>query len=135
MMQTNGYAKYREQSVMTAGPGGLVLLLYDGCIKQLKLAKIADSEAQKTRVSSHLIKAQEIISELVNGLNFEISLSQQLYTLYEYLSYELVQANLKQDMARVDTVLDMVSDLRQTWVQVIQEARQLEQTADAVMAR
>ena len=134
MMQTNGYAKYREQSVMTAGPGGLVLMLYDGCIKQLKLAKIASSEEQKTKLSTHLIKAQEIIGELINGLNFEIELSKQLYSLYDFLSHELMQANVQQDMSHVDTVLDMLIDMRQTWVQAIQAARQEERPA-AVVAR
>ncbi len=39
-MATNPYAQYKQQGVLTASPTELVVMLYEGCIKQLKLAKI-----------------------------------------------------------------------------------------------
>ena len=38
-MINNPYNQYKQLSIMTASPGDLTLMLYDGCIKQMKLAK------------------------------------------------------------------------------------------------
>ena len=123
-MQMNGYNRYQEQSVMTAGPGGLVLMLYDGCIKELKMAKISDEQSKRDVTSHHLIKAQNIIDGLIEGLNFDIDLSKQLYSLYDYMNHELMLANVEHDLSHVDTVLTMLEELRETWSQVVRETRQ-----------
>ena len=75
MYTNNGYNQYREQSVLTAGPGELVLMLYDGCLKQIRLARLAINENMAAGRNNALQKSQEIVTELINTLDFEYEVS------------------------------------------------------------
>ena len=126
----NGYIQYREQSVMTASPGDLVLMLYDGCLRQLRLARLSLSPGEGGRAdfetaSQALKKAQDIVMELINGLDFNYDIAKQLFRLYEYASHEMVQANVRKDSLFLDSVEEIMSDLRNTWEQAIRISRSL----------
>ncbi|NLN46386.1 MAG: flagellar export chaperone FliS [Clostridiaceae bacterium] len=123
MTINNAYAKYREQSILTAGPGDLVLMLYDGCLKQMRLAKAAIEASDLEKASQSLMKAQDILAALMQGLDLDISLSADLLSLYEFLHHELVMANVNKDASRIAPVEEMVTDLRATWEQVVRESR------------
>jgi len=70
----NATNAYREVSVRTATQGKLIVMLYDEAVKQLDLA-ISLMQA-KTRsldkVHNALIKSQDIITELMAGLDFDL---------------------------------------------------------------
>ena len=119
----NGYARYREQSIMTASPGDLVLMLYDGSLRQMRLARVALAEGDMEAASTALMKAQDIVSALIQGLDFHIPLSDNLMALYEYLQYELIMTNVTKDQMRIGPIEEMVSELRTTWEQAVQEIR------------
>jgi flagellar protein FliS len=123
MTINNAYAKYREQSILTAGPGDLVLMLYDGCLKQMRLAKAVIEASDLEKASQSLMKAQDILAALMQGLDLDISLSADLLSLYEFLHHELVMANVNKDASRIAPVEEMVTDLRATWEQVVRESR------------
>lgn len=133
MMRQNGYARYREQTVLTSDPGGLVMMLYDGCLKEIRLALHAQEEGFTAQYSRHLIKAQDILAELINGLDFEYDLSRDLYRLYEFMSHELMLANVEGASERVPAIVAMLEDLRQTWTQVVRQTRQ-EQTSERLIS-
>ena len=119
MINNNRYEQYKIQGIMTASAGELVLMLYDGCIKNLKLSKmyINDHDIEKANHSN--IKAQNIINELITGLDFKFDIAKQLYQLYEYMNWELVSANIKKDETKIQVVIDIMEDLKVTWVQVL----------------
>lgn len=123
MTINNPYAKYREQSILTAGPGDLVLMLYDGCLKQMRLAKAAIDVTDMEKASQSLMKAQDILSALMQGLDLGHTLSADLLSLYEFMHHELVMANVTKDGKRIDPVEEMIADLRVTWEQVVRECR------------
>jgi flagellar protein FliS len=110
---------YRQQSAMTASPGELTLMLYDGCIKDLKLAKLSIDAKDYGKANDVLLKAQAIVNELMRSLDIHYEISKQLMALYDYILNVIVWANVKKDMVRIDEALDLVTDLRDTWQQVI----------------
>jgi len=119
----NGYNHYREQRILMASPEELIILLYDGGIRQVRLARQALQDRRPADVHAALIKAQEIIDELVNSLNFDMDLSHQLYALYEYMLHRLTQANMSKDDVSAAEVETMLMDLRQTWSNAMDKVR------------
>jgi flagellar protein FliS len=104
---------------MTASPQELTLMLYNGCLKFIKLAKRAMMEKNFEEKNTNIIKAQMIIQELRSTLDQEIDLSQGLEQMYEYLYNRLVEANMKNDVEALDEVVNFVMELRDTWKQVM----------------
>ena len=109
---------------MTASPEELTLMLYNGCLKFIKLAKKAMQDKQFEEKNKNLLKAQAIIQELRSTLNPDIALSKELERLYEYQYRQLVEANMKNDEAILDAVLADVAELRNTWKQAMALAKQ-----------
>jgi len=123
MYTNNGYNQYREQSVLTAGPGELVLMLYDGCLKQIRLARLAINENMAPERNNALQKAQEIVSELINTLDFDFELSDSLYALYDYFLNELITANVENSTTRLDSIESLLVELRDTWEQMVKQQK------------
>ena len=121
---------YRQNTALTASPGELTLMLYEGCLKNLKLAKRYVSEDRKEAAHENFQKAQAIISELERTLDMQYDVSKQLFSLYRYLLAEMAQANIKKDvhkeesMDKTDMLMEIVTDLRDTWQQAVRLYRQ-----------
>lgn len=127
----NPQAAYKRQGILTASPIELIIMLYDGCRKSLLLAQKAIGKSNLNAAHNHLIKAQDIISELMNSLDMNIPISQELMDLYEFLLRELAVINMEKDSPRIDPVLEIVTTLKETWEQVA--AQQKGQEPPSVM--
>ncbi len=119
MNRLNGYKNYRDQSILTSGPGELVYLLYNACIKQVRLAKMALDEVKYADANQYLIKAQEMVDELMIGLDFEYDIAHQLYSLYDYINRTLASANIHKDGENLDSIIVILEELRLTWEEVV----------------
>lgn len=120
----NPYEQYQQNSVNTASPGELTLMLYNGCLKFIHLAKGAIAQKNFEERNKNIIKAQDIISELMVTLDMEQEVSQNLMQLYDYLNRQLIQANIKNDVTILEEVEGFVTEFRDTWKEVIQINRQ-----------
>lgn len=126
-MVANGYVKtYRSNAVLTASPGQLVLMLFDGALKSMALAregfKQPEDDPRRIEVINHqLQKAQNILHELQSGLNLEAGgdFAQTLYRLYDYHTRRLFEANLRKDVAPVIEVEGLVGSLRDAWCEML----------------
>lgn len=116
--------QYKQQSAMTASPGELTLMLFDGCIKNLKLNKIHIENKDFGGANLVSQKAQSIITELMRSLDMRYDLSKQLWQLYDFMLNQLVSSNIKKDVEAVDLVLGMVTEIRETWQQAVRLNRQ-----------
>lgn len=125
MNRYKGYDQYREQQVLTASPGDLILMLYDGAIRQIRLARSAIVEQNPGDAGIALVKAQEIIDALIDSLDLDNDLSGHLLRLYEFFNRELVASNISKDANRALEVEEMLSELRATWEQVVRSYRSL----------
>ena len=122
-----GYARaYQAQSVLTASPGQLVLMLYDGALRFLGHAHDAleSSEESPRRIeiiNTNLIKAQNILVELQSCLNHEAGgdHAANLDRLYDYYMRRLLEANMKKSVAPVIEVEGLVRQLRDGWAEML----------------
>lgn len=122
--QTNAFNAYKQNSVTTASPGELTLMLYNGCLKFLGKAKVAITEKDIEEKNYNIQRAQAIIAELMSTLNMDIEISKQMLPLYDYMNRRLVEANIQSDVAIIEEVEGLVTEFRDTWKEVIKITRQ-----------
>lgn len=129
-MVASGYARtYQTQSVVTAGPGQLILMLYDGALRFMTIAKEAfdgydGSPRRIEQINTNLIKAQNIISELRASLNHEIGgeYAKNLDRLYDYYLRRLFEANVRKDAKPLIEVEGLVRTLRDGWAEMLRSS-------------
>jgi flagellar protein FliS len=117
--QTNAY---KETKVKTASPGKIIVMLYDEAIKQLSIAidLIDEKNKQLDRVNNAILKARDIITELMVSLDLEQGgdFAIQMFSLYQWFNDRLMEGNLKKDNAPLNQVRDMMTDIRGAWAQI-----------------
>ena len=124
MAMNSPYAAYQQNSVSTASPGELTLMLYNGCLKFIKQASLAIDTSNIEEKNTNLIKAQKIISELMVTLKMDQEISKNMMVMYEYINHRLIEANTKSDKEILKEVEGYVTEFRDTWKQVVQFSRQ-----------
>lgn len=115
--------EYLEQRIMGAKPEELTLMLYDGILKFLKQAKLYMDQSNIEKTSNAILRAEDIIDELNVTLNMDYDVSHNLRELYVFMNTQLVEANMNKDQGIVDDVLELATDLRDTWKEAIGLAR------------
>lgn len=126
MASRNPYEAYKNNSVTTASPGELTLMLYNGCLKFINLAKQAINNKDIEQKNTNIQKAQNIISELILTLNMDVEISKNMHSLYEYANRRLLEANIQQDISILEEVEGIITEFRDAWKQAIQLNRQLQ---------
>lgn len=113
------YASYKNSAVETASPGKLLLMLYNGAIRDLDTAiqKIAEKDLETAH--NRLVRAQDIITEFMCTLNMDYEISGKLLALYEYLHRRLVEANARKDVEIINEVRGFLIELRDTWQEAL----------------
>jgi flagellar protein FliS len=111
-------ARYMGDTVATASPHQLLVMLYDRLALDLERAETALEEANREAAREPLMHAQEIIINLRASLKVEVwDGGPRLAALYNWLLTELIQANLKGDIRRVRDSRKVVEPLRDAWRQ------------------
>ncbi|WP_066259165.1 flagellar export chaperone FliS [Neobacillus drentensis] len=123
MSLRNPYQAYENNQVLFAKGEELTLLLYQGAIKFIEQAKLALEKNDLQRAGNRMIKAQNIISELMVTLNLDIEISKSLLLLYDYVKQRLIDANLKKDAKILNEVQGMLVELLGTWTEAIKVVR------------
>jgi flagellar protein FliS len=109
---------YRRQGVLTASPVELIVMLYDGLKKNIALARRAIERGSAASAHTYFIKAQNIVSELMNCLDLSYPISEDLMKLYDFLLRGLTDANLKKDAAPLGDLIEIVDSLRGAWSEI-----------------
>jgi len=122
-MNMTGYNQYRENSVYTASPEELTLMLYNGLVKFIMKAQHAISKNDMENANESIIRAQEIVSELMSTLDMKYEVAASLELLYDYMIRRLIEANVKKSSEILDEVLEFAKDLRDTWEQAMRIAK------------
>jgi|SRR5690625_64428 len=118
------YKAYQKNAITTASSGELTLMLYNGCIKFMKRAQKEIAEKNYINKNEYIQRARSIIKELMITLDQNVDLSKQLLPLYEYINYLLREANIRNEEKSLKEALELVTDLRDTWKEVILKTRQ-----------
>ena len=110
--------------IQTANKGKLIVMLYQGAVKFMKKALMCLEKKDMEGKGNALIKAQDIILELLYALDQEMldngnELALNLQRLYLYSYRRLVQANIHMDAEVIEEIVGIMSNLAEAWETVI----------------
>jgi len=124
-MQTAAYAQYRAITTETAGPGDLLLQLYQAAIKNVGQGRLAVESANVPAAHTHIVRAQNIVLELQRTLDHEKGgeLAATLDGLYTFMRRRLVDANIEKAVEPLDEVQGLLRQLLAAWQIAVRETR------------
>jgi flagellar protein FliS len=120
-MNPQQYAtRYTQAQVSSVDPKRLLLLMYEGGTKFLRLAREGLAAGDLQRFGQNLGRAQAIISELMNTLDHEAGgkIAEDLARLYEFMLHHLTEANAKRSLKQVDEVIAVYGTIADAFRQV-----------------
>lgn len=137
MQQAYGSSALQTE-VEVASPHKLVLMLFDGALQAIRLAKVQMAQGKVAEKGQLIGKAVSIVDE---GLRNSLDIAQggelavNLSGLYEYCTRRLLQANLDNDAAALDEVSALLDEVRSAWVEIGRKPNateaQMQTTTDA----
>jgi flagellar secretion chaperone FliS len=121
-INTMGYEAYKKTQVQTADQGTLTLMCYEGAINFLKKAKKAQQDNDDQARVNNLNKAQNIIWELLNCLNFDAGeIAYNLESLYNYMIRRIIDAEYHKNIEAMDEVVTYLTELKVSWEKIIKK--------------
>ncbi len=111
---------YKKASVNTLDQTKLIIMLYDGAIKNASFAVEHIKSGQIEKVHDCLIKTKNIVTELMATLNMDRGgdIAKNLQSLYSYMFSQLIEANMNKKTEPVVIVIDLLKELRAAWTQI-----------------
>ena len=124
---------YKKASVNTLDQNKLIIMLYDGAIKNANFAVQYMESGKIEKVHDSLIKTKNIVTELLATLNMEQGgeIAKNLKSLYSYMFSQLIEANMEKKSEPVLTVIDLLKELRGAWVQIKEKKKPEEKKENA----
>ena len=124
---------YKKASVNTLDQNKLIIMLYDGAIKNANFAVEYMKSGEIEKVHDSLIKTKNIVTELLATLNMENGgeIAKNLKSLYSYMFSLLIEANMDKKSKPVLTVIDLLKELRGAWVQIREKKKPEEKKGNA----
>lgn len=128
MYGKNAHSKYQTVQVTTTDRGRLLLMMYEGAIKFLRQSKAGLESNDVAKFCRFLSKAQAIIAELMNTLDFEKggAIARDLDRLYDFMLFYLTEANLHQDGKRIAKVIELLDIIYSAYKEIIEGNKQAE---------
>ncbi|MDR3429062.1 MULTISPECIES: flagellar export chaperone FliS [Silvimonas] len=126
-----------DAAVSSSSPLKLVVMLYEGAIKAVLLAKYHMQEGHIADKGLSISKAIAIIDEgLRQSLDVEKGgeLGQNLDALYQHMTEQLLQANLENRVDMLDHVAKLLTDLKSAWDTIEANSRTVAPVAPPVQA-
>ncbi|MFY9198350.1 MAG: flagellar export chaperone FliS [Acutalibacteraceae bacterium] len=116
-MAYSSIQNYKEQAIKTMTSGELLILLIEEAQKNLRAAGLMLDNGDTNNFSNCLHKSKDIFFYLGNILDMNYEVSQDLYSIYEFIGNEIMKAEYKKDKKIIEEVLPIVDDLRVTWIE------------------
>src|SRR4051812_44156355 len=131
----NPYQQYRATKGETAGSVDLVVMLYQGAVRFIRVGIEAMEREDPKAAHQNLVRAQDIVVELLGSLNREAGgqVAEQLASVYDYCFRRLVTANVKKDPAPAREVIGILRDLGTAWQEIAAQQRQAQSKGKAAV--
>lgn len=123
-MANNPYNEYLRNKIMTATPGELTLMLYEGAVKFGNISIKAIEDGDMEQAHTNIVKVQNIIDEFRRTLDFKYPVAQDFENVYKYLSQRLIEANVHKDKEIMEEVVKHLRSMRDNWKEVMKKAAQ-----------
>lgn len=129
-MALTGINAYRKgnlkQDIANADPHKLTLMLMQGALDRIAYAKGAMERREYEQKSQYISRVTAILLNLRDTLDMETGgeTAENLFALYDYMVERLNEAHVKNDLKMLDEVTNLLSPIRDAWVQIPEEAKQ-----------
>lgn len=122
-MDSDPFSTYKSTQIETASKEKILLMLYEGLIKYVRQARKALENDESQKAHDKLLQSQEIVTELISTLDMDVGgeIAEELYSLYDYVLHNLIQANVENDPSRLEDILPVLEELNEAWDEVINE--------------
>jgi len=130
-MYKNPQMQYLRTRVLTATPGELLVMLYDGLLQRLRQSKLSIEENRIDKAGELLGSAHDILGELMTSLDAKQSpeLAENLLNLYMYCKELLIKALAELDTKHLDEAQELLGPLREAWAEAEKSLRKEDQRA------
>lgn len=117
---------YKKTVLATTDRVQIILMLYEGILNHIKIAKQKVERGDVLTKGTHLSKATLIVTELSNILDMEKGgeISQNLRSLYTYVVQRLIYANLNNDLTALEEAEKVVGTIKDGWKEMMKEFKQ-----------
>ena len=111
---------YQANAVLTAPPGRLLVMLYDGAGRFLRRASAAMQAGEVAKCNTALQRAEAIVDELIVTLDHDRGgeLAGSLRDVYLFCLRHLNEARLEKEPAKIDEVVALLAELRDAFAQI-----------------
>ncbi|NSW77007.1 MAG: flagellar export chaperone FliS [Candidatus Atribacteria bacterium] len=111
---------YQENSVNTASPVRLVILLYQGAIRALRLAERYFQDKDSVKAHSEILQTEKIILELINALNFQEGeeIARNLFRLYQFILEQCALLNEENAQKLLPGLVRILEGLKEAWQEI-----------------
>lgn len=125
MQKPYGNKAYHQTAITTASREQILLMLYEGCIRFFKRCKVAMENKNIAEKGKMLGKAQDIIAELANTLDFEKGgdIARQLEALYVHIFDESTAANIENDPKKIQHCINILETLYDGWKGAVEQVQ------------
>ncbi len=112
-----GANQYKQTSIKTANRGQLLIMLYESAIRSVKKASDCIDRKDIPGKGQAILKAHDIVNELMNTLDFETGgeIAMNLERLYMFMSEQLVKANVENQKEPLQHVQKLMETLLEGW--------------------
>lgn len=120
MAPQTGLHSYQVNDISTSSQGQLILMMYDGALQAVNQSIQCMDRKDVAGQSRHILKTQDIINELSLALDMEQGgeVSKTLEQLYQFVLNQLIQANITSDKMYLESVIKVLSPLRDAWSRI-----------------
>lgn len=126
----NAYQKYKATSIQSASREKLLLMMYEGAIKFVKLALAAMEKKDIAGRGENIGRAFDIVLELNNTLDHKVGdgeLAKQLEQLYMFITDQFTKANINNDAKPLREALKILETLYEGWKQAVEQIKKSEE--------
>ncbi|CAI4171679.1 Flagellar secretion chaperone FliSB [Alteromonas macleodii] len=130
MVALKGISAYKKgnlkQDIANADPHKLTLMLFQGALDRIAYAKGAMARKEYAQKSEHISRANSILIHLRDTLDLDIGgeLSENLFSLYNYMIERLTDAHTQNDQMQLDEVSSLLGPIRDAWLEIPAEAKE-----------
>ena len=115
----NAAERYQHNTVQTASPAKIILMLYEGAIKFCNIGLDGIREKDIQKANTNIQKAEKIIVQLRMDLDMKYPVAEEFDKVYDYIYRRLVEANMQKDEEVLEEALKHIKTMRDTWVEVM----------------
>ncbi|GAB3030418.1 flagellar export chaperone FliS [Bowmanella dokdonensis] len=123
----NAYKKGNlKQDIAQADPHKLTLMLMQGALDRMAIAKGCMERKEYEGKSQHLSRATAIVMNLRDTLDMDVEgdVSNNLYALYDYIIQRLVDANVQNSLKIMDEAISLMLPIKTAWAEIPEQAKQ-----------